>query len=328
MLNLSVIEELTKYVQDNPRFCLQIVIPTLDGNVTSANKKRVSSYKLLQNAILVNIRNRREPELSSNTKTIESPSTIIPLKTDAPIQRQDWGNTTYPLASIKSIGLQQEVQREVAQEVQQEAEQKSQEKAPKTKEITLFEGGDTFSRKNLKGISLELFNQWVGSDKDAPFLIQEIDAEAIAKLQEFESLFTFGVDWQNTPGFRLKYKEDSGNRIFVLCFDEVSFKEDMKEENSIFSIQMQKIKEAQVFEGNEVQFSLEDSFNITAWNKMAVSDVVINGESHSGRDLLGMLEVPSRLKEFCLDNDKLQALGQIFNRYVKLGLERFFALNQ
>lgn len=235
---------------------LQIKIPTWDENVAATPQKGSlkADYRELQNVILGNIRETRESELYANTLSIHKPQSIRHLqRSSVAVEDESWhSDVSYKLAS-GGLGVQQQAQQEVAQEVQQESEQQTQPKAAE-REIGKFtgEGDKLITRANvtIRGASEEDYSLWVGSNSDARFVIQGMDEAAFNKIREFPSLFKFGVDWKNTPGFRLTYLSDE-NKELILIYDEALVAEDIKDQKSApFAIKMNYSKEAVPFYGD------------------------------------------------------------------------------
>lgn len=286
---LNAFDTLVENEEKNIR--LQIKIPAWDDTkcVDEKTSPLKAQYRELQNKILTNIRKGRSGVLAANTHSIEKPSVAFPLKTkNKPIIETDtsWReNITYTLDSAVSVGVQQQAQQEVAQQAQQEAEQQSQPPKPVAREIEAYTGDESklVTRDNLNehGLDEETFSSWVGSRKRGTFVIQKIDQAALAKLREFDKLFTFAIDGENTAGFRLYYSPTDKTRI--LTYDAKLEAEDIAEKkldplSKPFAMQMNKPQPATPFCGDYRQFkTLADSNNtqeeMTLWHDLATETV-------------------------------------------------------
>lgn len=262
---------------------LQIKIPEWDDAAFSeaevAKSSLKASYREVQNTILGNIRQAREPELIENTLSIGTPSQVRHLQRAQEIEEdQSWyDGVSHSLTSAGSVGVQQQAQQEVAQEVAQEAENKSQPKAPVAREILAYKGkvDALITRHNVeqKRATVQDFSLWVGSSSDATFVIQGMDAAAFEKIREFPSLFKFSVDWKNTPGFRLCYLPNA-RKDLILTYDATLELDDIDEQKlEPFSIQMKYRKQATPFCGDYRQLQTialpGEETELTPWHYLA-----------------------------------------------------------
>ena len=279
-LNRACIKKLNDLAQQNPSMLLQIKIPEWDAAdiVETVKGSYKASYRNLQNTILGNIRQERETVLIENTLSIDTPWPVRHLKRTQVIEDDhSWhAEVSYSLTSTGSVGVQQQAQQEVAQQAEQEAEQQSQPKSAPAREILEYKGrvNDLITRQNVgqKGATEQDFSLWVGSRTDAQFVIQGMDAAAFRKIQAFPSLFQFGVDWKNTPGFRLSYLPNS-NRELILTYTDADEVLDLEQQPDPFAIQMKYRKEATAFCGDYRQmhtlaFKGQEN-ELTPWNHLA-----------------------------------------------------------
>ncbi|MDF1758077.1 MAG: hypothetical protein P1U74_07240 [Legionellaceae bacterium] len=276
----ELIEELNSFARRGKTF-LQIKSSAWDETIPKDRNYHIlkSSYKELQNTIEDNIRKRRELNLENQTRKINEPSPV-----SHPIQRvseviddTSWTKgEKYSLVS-QSLGVQQQAQQEVAQEVQQEAEQQPEVKMPAAKRILDYgkDESELIGRYNLaeKGISEKDFSDWVGSNVDGKYIIQKIDAAALAKIQEFSELFKFGIDWERTPGFRVFYAKD---KSWILTYNKDLEHDDLEElQKDPFAMRLSKVKTKTDFYGDYRQLeplagsSGQDSDLANAWHYLA-----------------------------------------------------------
>jgi len=283
-LTSELLDNLIKFVSDK-NICLQIKIPKWDEkpcNETTDHEQLKAKYRALQNTILTNIRQTRQRELNANTAALATQPTIAyPLKSKKSTTDDElWeSNKTYQLAG--TTGVQQQAQQEIAQEVQQEAEQQSQPKAPIAREILEYTGDQQqlITRHNLteQHVSKEDFSAWVGSTRDAQFVIQKMDQAAFNQIKAFPSLFKFGIDADRTPGFRLCYAS-SADKTLILTYDANLVEQDLADQSiDPFAIQMNQCKSAIPFDGDYRQFtalaSADEQHEITLWNHLATEEV-------------------------------------------------------
>ena len=279
-VSLEFITRLKDLATPNPNpFLLQLKIPEWDETV-AANPQSGSlkaNYRELQNMILANIRRGRESQLQANTLSIHRPLLVRHLKRTSPVAEDaSWRlGKVYKLSS-GGVGVQQQAQQEVAQDVQQDAEQQKPAKSAE-REIGLFAGGEIITRHNVDsygtGATGKDFSAWVGSKVDASFVIQGMDPAAFRKIQEFPSLFQFGVDWKNTPGFRLNYLNPETKEL-ILTYDPTLESEDIENQKlEPFAIQLNYNQHATPFCGDYRQFhtltvSGVDT-ELTVWHHLA-----------------------------------------------------------
>ena len=227
VLTVEFLTQLTTFVHTN-KICLQIQIPEWNNTAFDINKApKIALYRKLQNTILQNIRDTKQAELITNTKTISEPPLIIsPLNSETPqVIAQEWGTAKFKLAS--SAGVQQQAQQEVAQEAQQEAQQKSQPKVPVKKAIKEYTADENaLLTRGSPNVSNDIFSSCVGSKKDASGIIKKMDSKAYEHIKKYESLFKFGIDWEHTPGFRLYYSKH--DKALILTYDETVEQDDIK----------------------------------------------------------------------------------------------------
>ncbi len=260
-VSLDFIAQLKDLATPNPNpFLLQLKIPEWDETV-AANPQSGSlkaNYRELQNMILANIRRGRESQLQANTLSIHRPLPVSHLKRTSPVTADaSWRSDKVYKLSSGGVGIQQQAQQEVAQDVQQDAEQQKPAKSAE-REIGQFAGGEIITRHNVDsygtGATGEDFSAWVGSKVDASFVIQGMDPAAFRKIQAFPSLFQFGVDWKNTPGFRLNYLNPETKEL-ILTYDPTLELEDIENQKlEPFAIQLNYRKHATPFCGDYRQF--------------------------------------------------------------------------
>lgn len=265
-INKTLLLALIKDAKQN-KICLQIQIPEWDETVFDSPQKSSlkALYRALQNTILANIREKREPKLQNNTASIEKPLPVaFPLKktnsalTDSINDDQTWDKDKfYTLASVGGIQQQAEQEQELAQEVQEQAEKQAQPAAPVVRKPVEYQGNENqlITRGNLQhGITLDDFSAWVGSKEDADFVIEKMDKAAADQLQKFKSLFKFGIDSEHTPGFRLYYSSRE-KKTLILTYDETLVAEDLLAlKDDPFFIQMNDCQKAIPFCGDYRQF--------------------------------------------------------------------------
>lgn len=279
-INSAFLKQLKELAVNDKNIRLQITIPDWDEAVLTPTTKGgfKAAYREVQNAIVNNIQLSRKPVLLDNTESIRTPLAIRQLKrTQAMPDDESWqSGVSYSLGS-GSVGVQQQAQQEIAQNVQQEAEQQSQPKSPSAREIVQYTGDESLliTRQTVRshGASVEDFSAWVGSQIDAPFVIHRMDPAAYRKITAFPSLFKFGIDWKNTPGFRLYYAGNA-NKDLILTFDAALEAEDLDNQQlEPFAVEMKYSKPALAFHGDYRQlkrlgFSGEDS-ELTPWHHLA-----------------------------------------------------------
>lgn len=255
-VSLEFISQLKDLATTSPTpFLLQVKIPEWDETVATSQKSSLkANYRELQNTILGNIRQDRDEQLSINTFSIYRPLPVRHLKrTSHAVEDHSWRPGVVYSLSSGGVGVQQQAQQEVAQEVQQEAEQQTQPKSAE-REIGLFTGDadQLITRHNVADHdgSVDAYSSWVGSQVDASFVIQGMDAAAYSKIREFPSLFEFGLDPKNTPGFRLNYLSPQ-TRELILTYDPALEKEDrLAQKLEPFAIQMNYSKQPTPFDGD------------------------------------------------------------------------------
>ena len=260
-VSLEFITQLKDLATPNPNpFLLQLKIPEWDETV-AANPQSGSlkaNYRELQNMILANIRRGRESQLQANTLSIHRPLPVSHLKRTSPVTADaSWRSDMVYKLSSGGVGIQQQAQQEVAQDVQQDAEQQKPAKSAE-REIGQFAGDEIITRHNVDsygtGATGDDFSAWVGSKVDASFVIQGMDPAAFRKIQAFPSLFQFGIDWKNTPGFRLNYLNPETKEL-ILTYDPALEAEDIENQKlEPFAIQLNYNQHATPFCGDYRQF--------------------------------------------------------------------------
>ena len=260
-VSLDFITQLKDLATTNPTpFLLQIKIPEWDETVAPPHKGSLKAeYRELQNLILGNIRLDRDAQLSANTFSIHRPLPVRHLKRGAQVvDDRSWrAGVVYSLSS-GGVGVQQQAQQEVAQEVQQEAEQQTQPDSAE-REIGLFKGNpdQLITRHNITAHdgSVEDYSLWVGSEVDAAFVIQGMDAAGYHKIRAYPSLFKFGLDPWHTPGFRLQHLSADAKEL-ILTFDpDLEEKDRLAQKLEPFAIQMTYRKHPTPFDGDYRQLN-------------------------------------------------------------------------
>lgn len=367
-LTKNFLKELNNFLAAN-KICLQIIIPewdieTFDKNIEKGDLK--AQYREVQNTILSNIRDKRQENLNANTETISKPEDVIKLKskTGIKLDSQKWrANTQYQLASA-SVGVQQQAQQEVAQEAQQKENNQSKPQTPTKREIKNYsQKSQLITRQNLMGINEQDFSMWVGSNKNAPHIIQKIDEHALAQIQKFPDIFKFGVDPDRTPGFRLFYTSED-DKSLILSFDETLVEQDLLDlKDDPFAVKMNNCKEATPFYGDFRQFEEITLFDQeTCWHHLSeekdipqkVQNWIITNDKDSQTsealqlyncihqikyakdqaDMLKIIKTWSTIKDenflkALIDNfnpKNLKAFGQLFYHYSETGNQKWLEL--
>lgn len=279
-ITAKFLEELNKYVAAN-KLWLQIVIPEWDvedfGDDSSKGNLK-AKYREVQNTILENIRATRQNNLDANTKTISAPEDVLAIthKNVIKVDASRWVKIQYQLAS-SSIGVQQQAQQEVAQEAQQKQDKQSKAQPPVRRAISVYKGqlDKLITRRNLVSYNIleNDFSAWVGSKKDAPFIIQKLDEAAYEQLKKYPNIFKFGIDPDRTPGFRLFYTSED-DKSLILSFNQELVEQDLLDlKEDVFAVRMNKCKEKTDFYGDFRQFLPFAKTNIagqvTSWHYLS-----------------------------------------------------------
>lgn len=221
-------------------------------------------YRQIQNCILNNRRLFKVEEIKQNTEHLQAYAknrplpaftALLDLKEDC-VMLPSSVEATYVVGSAtndiqQQLQQAQQKQRQVAQQRQLEVAQKieveeeiqihpyrSRGQTLWTKE-TIDKEAKTFWEKlpehikSLSGIDTttpaplkNLFNLWVGSERNAVHVVRYIEQGAAEKIMQHASKFRFGLYHDNLPaGFYLARKED----VLVLCFDATQERDELNQ---------------------------------------------------------------------------------------------------
>jgi len=286
-----------------------------DNNRDILNKYKEIQNKILNNQRLKKFPQlQQDVELIHNLSNVKLE---IVIKSQRPAQF--WGeDKLYPL-TLQMPGVQQQLQQgkqqqfnfdkqkqqeQQQQQQQQKQQQQQQEQALRQESGALpYKGSveNLITRENidekckelweqipeetkkLSGLTskslAQLFSLWVGSDKNASFVISKIDINAVKKIMEHANFCRFGM-FQNDlpPGFSLA---KAGENL-ILCFDEKQEQKDLhllaneraKSQNP-FVVKMEQHLPALSFNGDYRQFSIlskDVAIQKLLWNFLATKD--------------------------------------------------------
>ncbi|WED44125.1 hypothetical protein [Legionella cardiaca] len=296
---------------------LQVVVNIPEWNRTAykdrPNQELKSLYRMVQNKVLDNQRKVNHAKLPDNTKSIYDcaegtldPEVFIDEKLEQLAQPWEGPDEIYPLSS-QAPGIQQQLQQALAQEFQaeQEEEQQQEQEQEQEQEINQYreDEKDLITRGNIdekcranweslqtevkelsgwtKSDLSQLFSLWVGSEKDAPQVIEKIQPAAIQKLMEKASQFRMAIAKDNMPpGFYLAYSRN--NKGLILCYDEAREKKALRERNLLpaskrnpFTVELHQPREAKEFHGDYRQFaaiSSQTGEQQTLWQYLSIED--------------------------------------------------------
>jgi hypothetical protein len=292
-----------------------ITVPAWDRDAyeTAFLRGQKARYRELQNKILDNKRLVNYQALQDGVKHIYEaalgtlePQLIIDAKVAQHAQAFTGQDIQYPLTA-RTPGLQQQLQQQVVEQFQhqQEQEQQQEEEQEQEQEIVQFSGdeGALITRLNIdekcrrqweqipddvqdfsgwqKENLSQLFSLWVGSDKDAPQVIDRIEPKAIEKLMAHAQQFRLGISRDNLPpGFYLANSRYHQN--LILCFSEKRARQAQRDrdsqtlkERNPFTVELHTPKAATLSKGDFRQFSafsqdLQDQQ--TLWQHLAIED--------------------------------------------------------
>lgn len=295
---------------------VQLTIPVWDQEAYSQprQQKLKASYRELQNTILNNQRRVRHAKLEQNTQSIYlsaanklTPELILNRKLEQEHQPFDGDDVIYPLTA-QTPGIQQQLQQELGQEFKLAQEDKLQQTVEQEQEqeqqIMQFHGdesqlitrdnidekgrdswhnltGQIKDRSGWKRADLsQLFSLWVGSQVDAPQVIEKIHPDAMKKIMAHAPQFRMGIAKENLPaGFFLQYSKNKG---LILCFDELRERRELRaaqlkkrESRNPFTVSLYTPRPAEVSKGDYRQFtpfSQEKTAKQTFWQYLASED--------------------------------------------------------
>ncbi|MFC3909870.1 hypothetical protein ACFORL_12390 [Legionella dresdenensis] len=311
----ELISDLERLANNN--FQVVIRIPEWDRDAYKSEENKKSSlkadYRKVQNKILDNQRKTFNRKLPHQTKNVYAaangtlvPELVIDDKLAKLPQPWDGDDVIYPLTS-QTPGIQQQLEQQVEQEFVQEQEQEQEQELEHDYELQIgvYRGSESDlitryninekcraiwakipeSIKNKSGYEQEtlrqLFSLWVGSEKDASLVIEQMEPAAVQKIMENAPKFRQNLAKDNLPaGFYLSYLPFSQG--LVLCFDPKREKEDLYQSSQLmikhqnpFKIELHQPKPAMVFKGDYRQFSSVTSnadWQQTLWKFMALED--------------------------------------------------------